>query len=389
MCQSKICLDEADNLHILIILGSEFDYDLRCYYEAKSLINSGHQVTVLTRKGNNYKTSVEIKEKIKIIRVENKKIYNLLLYDSARIFFWRSDVVSQAIKIHLKNPFDVVLCHNLNTLPIGIKLKKKMNCKLVYDAREIWGYMLKRDLPEVLANYYLFKEKKLIDYVDYTITVNKPLKNYFSKLTKKPISIVMNCKELVSTHFMPSNNSIFTVIYLGVLGKPRFLLELVDVMKGLPDVKCIIGGSGSKSDYINALIKKCQKVKNVEFIGRIPMEEVIPTTLKSDAVIHMIDPLDCNNTMGLANKQFEAMVCGRPVIISEGSYAGDLTNKLNCGLVIRRSKKELKKAIEKLRDNPDICKKLGENALEAAIGEYNWSTQEKKLVNLFYKIENS
>jgi glycosyltransferase involved in cell wall biosynthesis len=198
----------------------------------------------------------------------------------------------------------------------------------------------------------------------------------------------MNCKKLFSKKYIPSNNEIFTVIYFGVIGKPRFLLELVDVMKELPDIKCIIGGSGSKIGYVNELIEKCRLIKNVDFIGRVPMEEVIPMTLKSDAVIHMIDPLDSNNTIGLANKQFEAMVCGRPIIISEGSYAGELVEKLNCGLVVRRRKEDLKKAIEKLRDNPEICKKLGENALKAEINEYNWDNQEEKLIKLINKIKN-
>jgi hypothetical protein len=51
----------------------------------------------------------------------------------------------------------------------------------------------------------------------------------------------MNCKHLQGTKYEPPNNDKFTLLYIGSLGKPRFLLELVDVVKELPDIHCIIG----------------------------------------------------------------------------------------------------------------------------------------------------
>lgn len=370
-------------MNILITLSYEFNYDLRSLYQARSLIKAGHDVTVFTWSKDKKNILHEKREGFNIVRFRNTKFMDMLPYNTSKLCFWRHNAYKEALELDKIKSIDAVHCHNLDTLPIGIKLKKKLGCKLVYDAREIWGYMLRRDLPESWANYYLWKEKHLLKYVDEMITVNEPLKEYFSKMTDKPITIIMNCKPLQGKKYESPNNNKFTLLYLGVLGKPRFLLELVDVVKELPDVYCIIGGSGSKQNYVDALKDKCSKAQNVDFIGRIPMEEVLPMTKKADAVVCMINPKDPNNSRALANKQFEAMVCGRPIITTKGTYVGKVTQQEKCGLVIDYSKHALKHAIIKMRDNPKLCKDLGEHALQAGIKKYNWEKQDEKLLGVY------
>jgi glycosyltransferase involved in cell wall biosynthesis len=181
---------------------------------------------------------------------------------------------------------------------------------------------------------------------------------------------------------MPNNN-LFTISYIGTIGKQRFLLELVDVVKEINNVHCIIAGSGSKKKYVDALKTKCSQIENVEFIGRIPMNEVIPSTKKSNVIICMFDPQDENSRVGLPNKVFESMVTGRPIIASKNVYLGKFVEGKNIGLSIPYNKKSLKDAIIKLRDDPSLCEKLGRNALAAALETYNWSVQENKLLSLY------
>ncbi len=198
----------------------------------------------------------------------------------------------------------------------------------------------------------------------------------------------MNAKSLQSKEYEPPNNKQFTICYIGGISKPRFLLELVDVVKTLNDVHCVIAGSGSKKTYVNELKEKCSKVDNVEFIGKIPMDEVIPMTKKSNVVVCMFDPNDKNSKVGLPNKVFESMVAGRPIIASKEVYLGKFVEKENIGLSVPFDKKSLSKAIITLRDNPHLCDKLGRNALNAAIDQYNWDVQERKLLQLYERVGN-
>ncbi|MDH7517806.1 MAG: hypothetical protein QHH19_05625, partial [Candidatus Thermoplasmatota archaeon] len=65
-------------MKILMILSKEFTVDPRVYKEARSLIEAGHQVTVLMwdRKGGYEKESVI--DEIKVIRLHNTSFMKIL-----------------------------------------------------------------------------------------------------------------------------------------------------------------------------------------------------------------------------------------------------------------------------------------------------------------------
>ena len=373
-------------MRVLMLLSNPFTHDPRVYNEARSLIEVGLKVTVLARDRKKENPLTEIKDEILIERFYDTRLLSMLPYNAFDLYFWWIEGFKRAIKLHNEARFNIVHCHNLETLPIGIKLKRKLGYSLIYDAHEIWGFMVSRSMA--WWRYYIWKEKNIIKHVDRVITVNEPLKNYFEKMTDKPITVIMNCKPLQRQKYEPPNNDKFTLLYIGTLGPSRFLLELVEVVEGLSDVNCIIAGMGG-SDYVKALKNKCSIVKNVDFIGRIPMKDVLPMTKKADVIVCMTDPGDPNNSRASANKQFEAMVCGRPIICTKGTYPGVTTEKEKCGLVSHYTKKDLKEVIIKLRDSSKLREELGKNALTAAISKYNWEKQEEKLLTLYENIKEN
>jgi len=109
-------------------------------------------------------------------------------------------------------------------------------------------------------------------------------------------------------------------------------------------------------------------------------------TKKADAVFFMINPQDLNNRIGLGNKQFEAMVCGRPIICTKGTYSGEITEEEEVGLTVEYDKEGLKQAIVRLRDDAELRERLGRNALRAAATKYNWQKQEEKLIELYRSV---
>jgi len=369
-------------MNTLMTLANPFTNDPRVYQEARTFSKEGHKVTVLAWDGKGQNPPKDVKDGIDVFRIRNTRFMDFLPYDILRLRFWRNEAYKEALKLHKRNPFDVLHCHDLDTLPIGIKLKKKLGLPLIYDAHEIWGYMVMRDFPKLLIDYFFRKEKRLIKHVDRVITVNEPLRGYFSKISNKPITIVMNCKPLQGTEYEQPKNDRFTLIYIGTLGPSRFLIELADIIKEMPNVYCKIGGAG-KSEYVDALKRKCSDIPNVDFVGKVPFEQVLPMTKKADAIACMTDPKHKNNSSALANKQFEALVCGRPIICTKNTYPGQFTEQHSVGITVDFSKEGLRKGIELLRDRPDLCEQFGRRALEKAIIGYNWEAQGEKLLNVY------
>jgi glycosyltransferase involved in cell wall biosynthesis len=100
----------------------------------------------------------------------------------------------------------------------------------------------------------------------------------------------------------------------------------------------------------------------------------------------MFDPKDTYQRIGSPNKLFEAMVCGRPILVSRGTFVGELVNKEKCGLVVPYTKNDLKDAIVRLRDDSKLRETLGRNALNAAIRRYNWEKESEKLIEIYGQI---
>jgi glycosyltransferase involved in cell wall biosynthesis len=365
-----------------MILSKEFTVDPRVYKEAKSLIEAGHQVTVLMwdRKGGYEKESVI--DEIKVIRLHNTSFMKILPNDLFRNPFWWKAAYKKALELYKNDfQFDVVHCHDLDTLIIGVLLKKKLCVKLVYDAHEIFGAMISNDVPKIIVKISFFIEKLCVSFVDYIITVNEPLENYFQKITKKPIVIVMNCTNLLINEYIPPNTSIFTISYMGTLNMARMFPDIVDIIGNIEGVKFII--AGKKENIYEEVKERCKKYKNVEFLGTISLKEAMEYTIKSNAVLCLFDPNDSIYKIGLPNKIFESMAAGRPVLVTKEMYYSKIIEEENCGVLVEYEENDIINGIITLRDNPRLCEMLGRNGLNAARTKYNWDKQKVKLLKVY------
>jgi glycosyltransferase involved in cell wall biosynthesis len=371
---------------VLMILSKEFSTDPRVNKEAASLIENGYEVTVICWDRKNAFSSEEVINNIQVVRLNNSLFMNILPHDLLRNPLWWWHAFKKGVALYNKGfEFDAVHCHDLDTLATGVLLKKKLGVKLVYDAHEIFGYMIARDMPSFIVKISFLIEKVMVCKVDHVITVNEPLKEYFRKRTNKPITIVMNCKSLIYDDWQPCNNKTFTVIYIGVLNSARMFPELVDIIGQIDNVKFVI--AGKKENIYEEVKNKSSYYENVDFLGTIHFNQVIPKTLESNAIICMFNPNDKNNQVGLPNKVFEAMVTGRPIIVTQGLYLSEFVQKNNCGVTVENNAKSITATILNLRDNPALCEELGRNGLMAAKKKYNWENQAAKLITVYKEFD--
>ena len=365
-----------------MILSNPLMVDPRVHKEAQALIEEGYDVTVIVwDRHNEYEEKDEV-DGIKIIRIHNKGLLKILPNDLFRNPLWWRKAYKKGLKLHKEGfNFDVVHCHDLDTLQAGVWLKKKLGVKLVYDAHELWGYLIAGNVPQFAVKKAFQMEKKLIAHVDHIITIDEPFRNYFLSISKKPVTIVMNCKDLIYNSYEPPNNDDFTLIYVGGMKKRRFFPQIIDIVGNLDNVRLVLGGK--KEDLYFEMKKYSQKYDNIEFIGTVPSDRIIPLTRKADATFIIVDPNSIHYQNTLFNKQFEAMVCGRPIVVTKGIYAGEMTERLKCGLTVEYNEESVKRAILSLRDSPELCEELGRNAFKVAKGKYNWNNERKKLLRIY------
>jgi len=378
-------------MKVVMFVSNAFAIDRRVYAEAISLLNAGCEVTVIAWDREKQNPPRDNLDGIEVVRLRTglalKHGFVSWLWNGFGLLLWQRQAYRQALILNKEKHFDVIHCHDLDTLAIGVRLKRKLGLPLIYDAHEIYGYIVARSFPRWVADMALRLEKWLIKRADRIITDGEARKAYFNTMTDKSISVIMNCKPLQSLEYEPPDNQAdFVLLYIGGLHQGRAIPMLVRAVAELPGVHCIIRGTGHP-DYVQALREECSRTSNVTLSGRVPFEEVIPMTKKADVVACVINPADVNNRLGMPNKLGEAMVCGRPIICTKGTYSGELTEREEVGLAVECSEQALREAIIKLRDNPELRERLGRNALKAAIAKYNWREQEKNLLAVYQSLQ--
>jgi glycosyltransferase involved in cell wall biosynthesis len=366
----------------LMIVSNDVSRDARVQREGRSLVRAGHEVEVIgwDRRGTESKS--DNIGGVKVTRMKNTRLMRVAPGDLFRNpLWWR-----MAYKEGLNHEFDIVHCHDLDTLQSGVKLKKKKGTPLIFDAHEIFTYMIEEDVSKIVRNYAGRMEKSLLRDVDHIITVNDALRDYYREMFDGEVSVVMNCPEEILAEYEPPAGEMFTILYVGTLHKSRYVSELVDVVGSMDDVQLKIGGEAGLYDEIE---KRSQQFDHVSFLGTIPYKAVMPLTKESHAIFCMFDPENRINQVGTPNKIFEAMAMGKPSIVTKGILSGDIVEKEQCGLAVEYDEDSLRNAIGKLRDDHKLSEELGKNGLKAAQSKYNWKVQEKELLGAYSKMGGS
>lgn len=364
-------------MKVVMTLSNPLVYDMRVKLEAAALAEAGHDVTVLAwdRKGT-YPREEKMDGFI-VRRIRNSTFMRTLPFDLLRLHPLWGVMFREALSLAP----DIIHCHDLDTAPVGLRMSKKASIKFIYDAHEVWPRMIGRDIPYIVPAYFRQLDRKCLRHAHgLIITIEDNIDYYRSLGYEGDITIIQNFRPIYSENYVPPDNDVFTLGYIGVLTRPRFLIQVINVVSDMKDVKLEIYGSGPLRDKVKVA---CEKTSNCHYHNPIPPEKVLETTAGFDAVLHMIDPSDMNNKISSSNKQYEAMSTGRPIITTVGTNAGKLASDTHSGIVVGFDRESLREGILLLRDDRKLREKLGRAGLKAARERYNWDAQKKKLIALY------
>ncbi|MBP1971487.1 glycosyltransferase involved in cell wall biosynthesis [Virgibacillus natechei] len=88
-------------------------------------------------------------------------------------------------------------------------------------------------------------------------------------------------------------------------------------------------------------------------------------------------------------KFFEYMNAGLPIICSNFPVWKEFVETYECGIAVDPyDESEIKQAIEYLRNNQDVAKRMGENGRKAVMKYLNWHTEENKLITWYDQLTN-
>lgn len=383
---------------VMLLAKDSVKSDARVISEAKSLIDNGHMVTIVAWDRDGHSKRKEEFDRIKIERIgirvkysNSKKLLIFLLLFNISAFF----------KL-LKMNFDVVHCHDFDTLIAGLIAGKVKTKKVVYDAHEIYALMIQQHVTKIFVKLLSALEFLLIKRVDALITVSELFAEYFENAMKRnKISVVMNCKN--NRDFILAKSEIenfkkrlevdnyFVILYNGWLIPNNGLEELFNALHGLKknrieNIVAVICGDGYAEQDFQRIVKEKGIEKYVKFAGKVP-SKCIPLFINASNVICLIyNPTDKYNFIRTPLRLFEAIAASKPVIASSFGELGRMIKKENCGVLIEnKNSSELEYLLLNLSRNKQLYEELVENSKKSYLS-YNWAIMEERLISVYKRL---
>lgn len=293
-------------------------------------------------------------------------------------------------RIGLEINADIYHAHEPDSFQVALKIKRKIGAKAIYDSHEYH--------PEAFAEHFryfkgLFKtliayyEKRMAKKADYIITVNDILINKFHKFNKHTALIpnypVLNTDEIKKDY---GDKPMF--IYVGGLRGDRGIFKIIQAIELIKsDCKFVfVGRVEDKGFYENTLtyIKEKLDYADITFTGNIPHTEVFNYLQRADAGFVLLQPTNWRYMNAEPIKLFEYMISKTAVIGSDFPIMKNIIDGANCGFTIAPDNiNEIAKVIDKIAQDRQMAKVMGENGHSSVKSKYNWSVVEKELFYVY------
>ena len=373
---------------VLMLLTNAYDPDPRVRQEALALIGMGCRVRLLAWDRDLRSPKFECMEGVEVERVflpskHGRGNTQLLFYAWLYLkMLWRG----------WRSSFDVIHCHDLDTLPLGFVLGKLKGKPIVYDAHESFTDMLEGNIHPLVQRGLIRLENLFIRRVDLLITVGEKLRRHFSERGARHSVVVGNWTRMEDFSRSQEENLEFrrrlgipdtamVVVCITQLFKDRKIEELLQALDACPDVYLIIGGKGALEGVVREWVVKNPRIR---YVGFVPGAEIPGYTCAADLVYYGFDPENPNSRFSAPNKLFEALAAGRPLITGDFGEIAEVVRNASCGIVLPRyGVDEIREALgslgdQKLRnamaDNARLCGRAGMNwqkGQEVLYGEYS------------------
>jgi colanic acid biosynthesis glycosyl transferase WcaI len=153
----------------------------------------------------------------------------------------------------------------------------------------------------------------------------------------------------------------FTVLYVGTHGVTHGLVTILDAAEQIQDRKDIhfvFVGEGSDKAYLVTQVKK-RGITNITFMDVVP-HSLVPSILAAgDLCLAHVRKM--SGGLGIIPiKMYEAMACGRPVVLAVEGDARRIAEEANAAICVEpENAGELATAILQLYEHPDLASMLG------------------------------
>lgn len=306
------------------------------------LLHSNFDVSLLSTK--NWKGDFDVK----FYYVSNKTrsifqiLYSVILIKSGLFekYVWSKERTEIAKLLSAKD-FDLIVCHNIDLLPLALKIKN--SGAVIFDARDyypghyedrfVWKFFL-QDLNKYLC-------KKYLPQCDEVITVCDGLAEEYKKFCNITPKVIQSLPFYHNLAPSTLSKEKIRIIHHGSANASRKIEQMV-YMSDYLDERFEIDLMLLSTDkmYYKKLEHLCKKRKNIKMIDTVPQGGLINFSNQYDIGLYLLPPKSFNLKYSLPNKFFEYIQSRLAVAIGPSIEMAKILRQYDCGIVSENFKPE-------------------------------------------------
>lgn len=304
---------------VLFLRSNPVDPDPRVEKEALSLARAGYEVRVLAwdRTASLPKRCEKEYGLLERVPIPGRfgaglaNLGSLLRFQLALLLYlWRR-----------RHAYDIVHACDFDTVVPALLSKFFLRKKVVYDIFDFYVPAVRR--LELWA-------AKLADAV---ILPDEARKVLLEGYEPKRLAFVYNSPHIEGALFpaLPPPVPPLRIGYVGILVKERGFDAMFEVLERHPEWILDIAGFGKNELEIAS---QAARLNNVFFHGRVPYKKGLEIAASSHVLFATYDPSVPGHKFSSANKLFEAMALGRPIIVARGTGMDRIVDHYGLGYIV-------------------------------------------------------
>lgn len=286
--------------------------------------------------------------------------------------------------------FDIVYASStpLTVGLLGIWCKRKLGSRLLFETVDLW--------PDVPVEMGLINNKSIIQYLyrlekwiyresDRIVCLSEGMRDEIVQKGIDTERIIVAHNGSNTSIFHPVKDKLsmkitlgfqktdFIVLYAGTIGlanKAEFIVEVAKILqeKGSQNVTLLMIGDGNRSSKLREVMST-SAVSNIKWLNTIKKAEVVRYFQASDIGVVLFAPFKILETNS-ANKFFDYLASGLPVLINYGGWQKEYLEGYSCGFSEPSAQAMAEKILQLASSSSDYSK-MGKNARELAVRSFD------------------
>jgi glycosyltransferase involved in cell wall biosynthesis len=280
----------------------------------------------------------------------------------------------------------MLVSNDLDTLPAVYLVARIRGIPLVYDSHEFFT-----ELPEmvgrpIVRRVWSWFEQTLLPRIRHGYTVCQSISDAYHEKYGIRLAVVRNLP-VASTRNAPGMDTEGPqrdlIIYQGAVNMGRGLESMIHALVYLEKYRFQLFGEGTISRDLVRLRDSLSLGARVEFMGRIPFEELRWHTRQAALGISLEEDIGLNYRYALPNKLFDYIQAQIPVLVSDLPEMSRIVREYEIGQVVRsREPEQLARQMEEMIVSEELREKWIRNLCRAA-QELCWAKEVNKLRDVF------